>query len=262
MPNQAKDWEAEFVKVQKQARKLAKRANQRMVRLERYQKHELYSEILDFAYAEAQKNIKALYGKTGEKLRFTENQKLVAVSDGTKQITGKELYKKNVQMLRQKIGAMEEFLEAKSSTKVGMDQVLDKRTNTINTDKKFQMNKYGVNLSKDELKRFFDSKKQEKLAVKVGSTSMFVVAAVIKKNNLQSNKRSLLRFIKNNINTKDKEKFEELSKAGAFNEKAYEDRDEVLDKLWDYVKVTGNGVLDEYIKESLKEGINTRNLFI
>lgn len=259
MAAQRKNWKEEFESLAKTARKLAKRANQRMVRLEKYQKKDLYSEILDFAYEEAQKNIKNLYGKKGENLRFTETQRLVDVSDGTKMLSGAELYKKNVQMLRQKVAAMEQFLEAKSSTKRGMDEVLDKRTNTINTDKKFQMSKYGVSLTKDELKRFFDSKQQEKLADKVGSASMFIVAAEIKKNNLQTNKRALLRFIKKNINTKDREK---LQKEGAFNEKIYEDKDEVLEKLWEYVKITGNGVLDDYIKTALENGINAKNLFI
>lgn len=265
-----KDWQAEFQKLQKEARKLAKRANQRMVRLERLSESaDVYSEVKDFSYSVAQRNIRALYAKTGDRLRFTENPKLeTEISDGTRYLEGDALYRANVQALQQKIKAMESFLESKTSTKTGVDIVLDKRTNTINTAEKFGgLDKLGLSYTKDELKRFFDNKKQEKLQKAVGSHSMFIVSALIRKNKIGSSKRELERFLKNNINLKD----EALKKAAdqegktvkqMLSEKNYEDKDEMLDKLWGFVKLTKDEQLNNYVKKALKEGINYKNLFI
>lgn len=265
-----KDWEAEFKALQKEARKLAKRANQRMVRIERLSESaDVYSEVKEFSYDVAQKNIRNLYGKQGDRLRFTESPKLeTEISDGTRYLTGNDLYRANVQMLREKIKAMETFLGSKTSTKTGVDIVLDKRTNTINTAKKFGgLEKLGLSYTKDELKRFFENKKQEKLQKAVGSHSMFIVSALIRKNKIGSSKRELERFLKNNINLKD----EELKKAAdqegmtvkqMLSEKNYEDKDEMLDKLWGFVKLTKDEQLNNYVKKALKEGINYKNLFI
>lgn len=265
----AKDWEAEYNRMAKEARKLAKRANQRMLRLERYaEERALYSEILDFSYAEAQKKIRALYGKEGEKLRFTENQKLLTINDGTKNIEGPMRYRKNVESLKQKIAAMEKFLGSASSTiadikkdgeviKPGMKTVLDKRTNTINTADKFKLQKYGLSLTSDELKRFFESKQQEKLQSNVGSNSMFIVAAVIKQENIPYQKKDLLEYLRNNINLKSSG----LSEAD-FDESKYKTRKDVTNKLLQYAKFTGNDVLDKYIRDSIKSGMSAKNLFI
>lgn len=266
MARMKKDWEAEWQKYQKEARKLAKRANQRMVRIERYaESADVYSEVKEFSYKVAQQNIRALYGKTGDRLRFTENQKLVDISDGTRYLTGDDKYRKNVENLKQKIKAMEQFLESQTSTKIGIDKVLDKRTNTINTDKKFKMDKHGVSYTKDELKRFFDSKKMEKLQKAVGSTSMFVVAALIKKKKIGSSKREIETFLRNNINMKDLEKAarkEGRTTKEMLSEKNYSDRDEMLDELWGFVKLTGDEQLDKFVKKALKEGINYKNIFV
>ena len=263
-----KDWEAEFKALQKEARKLAKRANQRMVRIERLSESaDVYSEVKDFSYAVAQRNIRALYAKTGDRLRFTESPKLeTEISDGTRYLEGDALYRANVLSLQQKIKAMETFLASKTSTKTGVDIVLDKRTNTINTAEKFGgLEKLGLSYSKDELKRFFENKKQEKLQKAVGSHSMFIVSALIRKNKIGSSKRELEKFLKNNINMKDIKKAadqEGMTVKQMLSEKNYEDRDEMLDKLWGFVKLTGDEQLNNYVKKALKEGINYKNLFI
>lgn len=263
-----KDWEAEFKALQKEARKLAKRANQRMVRIERLSESaDVYSEVKEFSYDVAQKNIRNLYGKTGERLRFTESPKLeTEISDGTRYLEGADLYRANVQMLREKVKAMKTFLASKTSTKTGVDIVLDKRTNTINTAEKFGgLEKLGLSYSKDELKRFFENKKQEKLQKAVGSHSMFIVSALIRKNKIGSSKRELEKFLKNNINLKDlKEAADQEGKTvkQMLSEKSYEDKDEMLDKLWGFVKLTKDEQLNNYVKKALKESINYKNLFI
>lgn len=255
-----KDWESEYNALAKEARKLAKRANQRMVRLERYSERQGYKGILKYSYENAQKDIKALYGKSGSKLRFTENQKLIPMNDGTKDITGADLYKANVSALKNKIKAMNTFLNAVSSTlnpikqgkeiiKPGIRQVYDKRTNTIN--ERF-LKEYGLELTQEDLRRFFESKKQAKLEKLVGSDQMFTVAAVIKKNNLASNKRELQKFFKNHI------KIEGMK----INEKDYKTAGEMFDALKDYVELTDDEVLNDFVQMSIDKGLNASNLFL
>lgn len=257
---QRKDWEQIWKDTAAQARKLAKRANQRMVRLERYAQEKRYQGATEFAYDIAQKQIKALYGKQGDKLRYTENQRIVSVSDGSKDLTGADLYRQNVYMLRAKIRSMEEFLSSESSTKVGLKKVYDKRAHTISTASKFGLADQGLSLSADDLQRFFESKKQSKLAKMVGSLNMFVVAAVMKENKLASNKRELQKFLKENIDLR------ALKDAGKdpsdINEKNYKSYDEMIDDLWDFVKLTDDPILNEAIGEALKAGINYKNIFI
>ena len=249
----------------KVARKLAKRANQRMVRLERYAQEKAFQGALDFSYDIAQRQIKALYAKEGSKLRFNERypieeKKLSEVSDGTKNLTGQELYRANVYMLRHKINAMEEFLASESSTKKGLKRVYDKRAHTISTASKFGLADQGLSLSADDLQRFFESKKQSKLAKMVGSLNMFVVAAVMKENKLASNKRELQKFLKENIDlTALKEAGKDPSEIDALNYKSY---DQMIDDLWDFVKLTDDPILNEAIGEALKAGINYKNIFI
>lgn len=263
MPRMRKDWEQEYRDLAKEARRLAKRANQRMLRLERYSKEKAYRGALDFSYDIAQKNIKALYGKQGEKLRFTENQKLVQVSDGTKNLTGADLYQQNVYMLRHKINAMKEFLESESSTKKGLKSVYDKRAHTISTAEKFGLSDQGLSLTSNDLQRFFDSKKQKKLAKMVGSLNMFVVAAVMEDHKLGSNKKDLVKFLKENIDLKAlKDADRDPAEIDNLSDKSYKSYKDMIDDLWEFVHLTDDPILDEAIGEALKAGINYKNIFI
>ena len=82
MATKKKDWKAEWEAVSKESRKLAKRANQRLVRLEQYSKREGMSEILKFAYKNAQEYISHNLGGK----RFKEHVKLYDISDGMSQL--------------------------------------------------------------------------------------------------------------------------------------------------------------------------------
>lgn len=262
MATPRKDWEKEWKAVQKQSRTLAKRANQRMVRLERYSQRQGLSEILKFAYQKAQQYISTNLGGK----RYKEHVKLYDVSDGSKQLKGQDLYRANVMIQRQRIKAMEEFLAADTSTlgqsrsgvkTKGIAAIFDKRTETIN--EKF-LKKYGLSMTDSDLKRFFDSKKQAKLEKLVSSSLMFVVASVIKKNNLRSNKRDLERFIKSHVD------LEQLQEQGMtkedLNAKPGESYQAYLSRLQDFVKYTGDEALDEMVSKALKNGINATNIFI
>ena len=260
MSTPKKDWKKEWEAVQKESRKLAKRANQRLVRLEHYSEREGLSEILKFAYKRAQQYISTNLGGR----RYKEHVKLYDISDGTKQLTGEELYKANVMIQRQRIKAMQEFLEAESSTlgqsragkkTLGIRKIFDKRTQTIN--EKF-LKKYGLEMTDQDLKRFFDSKKQAKLAKIVGSPRQFVVAVIIKKYNIKGSRKELEEFVKKHV---DVNQFKDLD-AKDLDMKKKESRAKYIERLRDYIKVNDDPVLNDMVLNALKEGINIKNIFI
>lgn len=263
MATPRKNWQEEWEKVSAESRKLAKRANQRLVRLERYAELPGMSNILKYSYLNAQQYIQKNLGvsKSG-KPRYKEHIKLYDVSDGSKQLKGDELLRANVMIQRQRIKAMQEFLESESSTygqsragkkTEGVKRIYNKRVNTIN--KKF-LSKYGLSMSERDLSRFFASKKQAKLE-KLNYNQMFVIAAVIKKENLKSTKREIEKYFKSHI---DLSEIQGMKKSD-LNFKMGETKQEYLDRLGEFVSFTGDEVLDNYIIQALKEGIDIRNLF-
>lgn len=261
MATKKKDWKAEWDAVSKESRKLAKRANQRLVRLEQYSEREGMSEILKFAYKKAQDYISHNLGGK----RYKEHVKLYDISDGTKQLTGEALYRANVQIQRQRIKAMEEFLSSASSTlgqsrsgpkTTGIKAIYDKRTQTINEK---ILAKYGLEMTDKDLKRFFDSKKQSKLESLVGSTRMFIVAAVLKKQNVKGSRRELEDFVKKHV---DLEQYKDELKPEDLDMKKRESRKDYIDRLQNYISYTDDKVLDDFVSKALKEGINAKNIFI
>ena len=206
MATKQKNWVKEWKQISAESRKLAKRANQRLVRLEQYSKREGLSSITKYAYANAQEYIKSNLGIGSKgKGRFKEHVKLFDVNDGSKQLTGQALYKANVMIQRQRIKAMQEFLAAESSTlgqsrsgpkTIGIKKIYENRAQTI-TNK--YLVRYGLEMTENDLKRFFDSKKQAKLEKIVGSKQMFVVASVIKKLNIRGSRKELEAFVKSHV---------------------------------------------------------------
>lgn len=260
-----KDWEKEWKDLQARSRKLAKRANQRLVRLERYAERPGMSQILSYAYKSAMKDITTT-GKTG-KQRFYENPKLIDVYDdnGNKiKEKSQDYYKKNVQRLRIRTKAIESFLEAATSTlgqgisksgkTKGIKNVYDKRTGTIN--EKF-LEDYELQMTSNDMKRFFDSKKQKKLEKEVGSDKMFVVASVLKKYNIRTNKRDLEKFFRSHI---------DLSKYNLTEEdlKAHkgESYKEYFNRLKEFVSYTGDEVIDDLVNKVISKGLGAHNVFL
>ena len=266
MAKTPRDYEAEWKAIQAESRKLAKRANQRLVRLERASLRPGMKNILKYAYKSAIKDIIST-GKTG-KPRFKETVKLVDVNDGSKNLTGDALLRANINIQRSRIKMMKEFLGAASSTigkgisgvaeglnkTIGIKRIWDKSTSTINEK---YLQEYDLRLSDNDMKRFFDSKKQAKLEKIVGSARMFVVAAYIKKNNLKTNKRDLEKFMKDHIDLKKYDLTEEDIKS-----KKGESYKDYLDRLNQYVEHTDDQVLNDMINKALKNGINVNNIFI
>ena len=286
MPRKNTDWEREFQKVAKEYKKLAKRANQRMVRLERYSLRPGYSGVLGMAYRVAQQDIKGLYQKKGEKLRYTETPKMYEVKKNGKKLEGQEKAKANVQALKAKMKSINAFLESKSSTiadikmkdpftgkvlrdaegkpiiaKEGIDTLYDKRTTTLNKRLK-DMYGFEADLTPQDLKRFFDSRKQAKLQNLVGSDMMFIVAAVMRDKQIAANKRELQSFFRNHINLDDigldaKDLNIKRDASGKL-----ESTGDYFERLSEFIELTGNQILDDYVKDAIREGIGYKQIFI
>lgn len=266
----AKNWQAEWDKAAAEYRKLAKRANQRMVRIERYAERPGYKALKNYAYKGAQRDIAALYPSQrnkSEKLRYTEKARLENVKRDGFEITGDEKIKANLSALRLKISSLEKFLGSSTSTiadvknpktgeiQKGFISSQDKRANTLN--KRLQdIYGFDANITADDLRRFFASKKQKKLENLVGSDQMFIVMATLRNTNLQSNKRSMQRFFKQNID------LSKLPDDISIDQKDYDNYKEYWDTLSEFIELTGNKILDDYVTQAIKEGISIKNIFI
>lgn len=230
-------------------RKLAKRANQRMVRLERAAEQPRYKHVTDYAHKTAQRNIAGLdmmLGKPADltgKARFRESGKRI------KGLTDKQM----VSYLRTQIAAEKEFLESASSTigdvfengkkvKGGYQSVMDKRTDTINK-------KYGTDFTTDELQRFFNSRKQAKLQEQYGSDQMFTIASKLKE--IPTTKKDMKDYIQKNISLKDLD----------IDTSDYKSVTQMFNSFKDFMDLTGDPVLDEFVASALGQGFSAKNLF-
>lgn len=124
--------------------RLAKRADQRLVRLEQYSELPFYKGITAYSYADAVKAI-------------------AKVNPGGKRFNAK--IPKTEAGLRNQIKAMEKFLAAPTSTKRGINSVYAKRAKTLNQT-------LGTNFTWQQLAVFFDSGLAVKMDAKLGSKTM------------------------------------------------------------------------------------------
>lgn len=169
----------EAVKVYKT---LAKTADQRLVRLESYSHDPEMGNALQWAYARAQRDIKAWSGEAATRFNTAAPE--------------------SMQQLMAKIEDIKTFLSSESSTKKGIIGILKERAETFNE-------KYGTSYSWDELGDFFDSELYEELDKSYGSDSMQEAIGVI-----QKNKKKILKALEKskdiNIKVPDDEVLEDV----------------------------------------------------
>lgn len=137
----------------KEYKKLAKRADQRLIRLEALAHEEHYHGATSYAYARAMRDIHTWSGEGAN--RF--NTKAPESS----------------QQLQAKINDIKQFLEADTSTKSGITKVYKRRADTTNK-------KYGTNFNWQDLANFYESESNKKLAKKYGSKTVVRAIGVIK----------------------------------------------------------------------------------
>lgn len=162
-------------------RRLAKTADQRMVRLEKASEQPYFKVATEWAYAKATRDILKWIppgDNKSTKLRFN-----------TKPPEGEDLIAK--------INDIKSFLSSPTSSKQGIINVYKKRANTVNK-------KYGTNFTWKQLAKYYDSGQAELWDAKFGSkTALMTIAS------LQKNKKKLVKAIKEadrkdiRINSKD-----------------------------------------------------------
>lgn len=144
-------------------KRLAKRADQRLVSLEKLSHEKGYENVLKYAYANAIYDIRSLSHNYDAK-RF--NIKLATTSQGA-------IDQRN---LNARINAVRRFLESPTSTKSGITTSYKQRADTIN-------DRYGTNFTWQEMQAYFERRKTELSDSAYGSkTELRAYGAIMRHN--------------------------------------------------------------------------------
>ena len=146
----------DYIALRSEYVKLAKRADQRLVRLEQLETKKGFENVTKYAYAWAQKNLQRWSGKP-EGSRFN-----AAIPSDTKS-------------LEAKLHIVKQFLDMQTSTKGGILKTYKKRADALNK-------KYGTDFTWQDLSKYFNSSIAERAAAKFGSkTALRVIGQMQKK---------------------------------------------------------------------------------
>lgn len=132
----------------KEYRRKAKKADQRLVRLEQYVDKTDDPTVLGYAYRRAMKDLERYNGEWGG--RFNRG------------------VPKNNRMLQEKINDIDRFLNSPTSTIKGINEVIDKRVESFNKN-------WGTNFTPEELGDFYESKMNERLDSKLGYRNSLII---------------------------------------------------------------------------------------
>ena len=157
MARKKQDKTNERIELEKTYKKLAKRADQRLVRLEQLSKQQRrgFEKILDWGYASAMRSIEHWSGKDAN--RFNRDMPELTRS------------------LKAKISDIERFLHMISSSISRVKKSYRDRANKIN-------DLYGTKFTWEDLGKFFESERWEKLEEKYGSSTAILTVGEIQKN--------------------------------------------------------------------------------
>ena len=144
--------------LQQYYRRLAKTADQRLVRLESYKHDKYFKPATQWAYAKAQKDIQKWQNKGPEDKRLRFN---TAPPKGDEQLLAK-------------INDIKSFLESPTSTKQGIINVYKKRADTLNR-------KYGTQFTWQSLAKYYESGQAEAWDAKFGSKTALKTIAQLQK---------------------------------------------------------------------------------
>lgn len=164
-------------------KRLAKVADQRLVRLEKLAEKQGFESVTQYAYKAAARELTLNFGANPDRPRF--NTKLPTTSKG-EIIT--ELY-------NERLAVLKDFLTSPTSTKGGIVDVYQQRADTLN-------DRYGTQLSWQDMADFFESGQAERLFKEYGSKTVLKAIGTIQ------NMKDLPSSIGKNLNIKvsDKEK--------------------------------------------------------
>ena len=143
----------------KEYRKLAKRADQRLVRLEKLSTQKDFKQVKQWAYKNAVTDALE-WGASPDRPRFNIKPPSSTIS------------------LKAKIQDIKNFLEKPTSTRSGIIDVYEQKAQTLNEKYK----EYGLNLNWSDVGTFFESSLYKKLSKKYSSGTVIRAIATIKKN--------------------------------------------------------------------------------
>lgn len=185
----------EYVQAYVEYRQKAKKADQRLVRLEALSHEKHFEGVLEFAYKGAIRDIKSWGGdrrfNTAPPVKLTE--------------------------LRAKIADIDKFIRpGNTSTKSGIVKIYKKRADTIN---KRYAKEYGVKFTWEDIANYYEDKKSQRESIKLASKTEIRALAVLKRmsidkeiNEIQDTKEKIQRVTgKDKILSKEVEK---LTKQG------------------------------------------------
>lgn len=109
-----KNQNPEYLALRREYVKLAKRADQRLVRIEQLSEEPMYKGVKYYAYRWAQKNLKAWSGEKDTPLRFNAN------------------IPTNQRSLKKKLQIVKQFLDMPTSTKTGIQKTFKKKADEFN----------------------------------------------------------------------------------------------------------------------------------
>lgn len=158
-----------YIRLEKEYRKLAKKADQRLVRLEKLSQEENFGGILQYAYARAIHDVKIWNpeaGTSGNKVRFNTKPP------------------ENTQSLKAKIADIKNFLAAKTSTKTGIIESYKQKAETFSK-------KFGSSMDWQTLANFYRRGIAGKFE-KYGYGAFRAIAVI------QENKEKIQKMIKQN----------------------------------------------------------------
>ena len=143
----------------KEYRKLAKRADQRLVRVEKLSTQKDFKQVKQWAYKNAVTDALE-WGASPDRPRFNIKPPSSTIS------------------LKAKIQDIKNFLEKPTSTRSGIIDVYEQKAHTLNEKYK----EYGLNLNWSDVGTFFESSLYKKLSKKYSSGTVIRAIATIKKN--------------------------------------------------------------------------------
>lgn len=140
---------------------IAKVADQRLVELEKLSKKEGYSQVKQWAYKNAMREIRGMYGEDAKRFNRKQPNDLRTVYKNLRRVLS--------------------FLEAPTSSKSGIEEIYSKRANTINK-------KYGTNLDWSTVGDLFESVLWQKTNAKYGSKTALKAIGMIQQSEKQVKK--------------------------------------------------------------------------
>lgn len=188
--------------LEKYYHRLAKTADQRLVRLESYEHDKYFKPATQWAYSRAQHDLQKWTGK----------------GPGAKKLRFNTAAPKGEEKLISKINDIKQFLSSPTSTKKGIVDVYQKRADTVNK-------KYGTSFDWKSLAKYYDSGQAEIWDSKFGSKTALRTIGKIQKEG-----KKVVEKI-NEAVTKD-QKAEDKSMADAMVRKALKDNELNIEDLF------------------------------